>query len=66
MQHLKSELVLAVHRLLRIPEVVPNHLNVVASRLWLWYVCCPCRSLCSDIRREGLFQHWFSDDVLVI
>jgi len=40
MQHLESELVLAVHRLLRSPpEVVPNHLNVVASRLWLWYVC---------------------------
>ena len=39
MQH--SELLLAVHRLLRTPEVVPNHLNVVASRLWLWYVC-PC------------------------
>jgi len=43
MQHLESELLLAVHRLLRTPpEVVPNHLNVVASRLWLWYVCRPC------------------------
>jgi len=62
MQHLKSELVLAVHRLLRTPpEVVPNHLNVVASRLWLWYVCPYVRMF-----GERALQHWFSDDVLVI
>ena len=60
MQH--SELLLAVHRLLRTPEVVLNHLNVVASRLWLWFVCRPCVRMFGD---SGPFQHWFSDDVLV-
>jgi hypothetical protein len=63
MQHLESELLLAVHRLLETlgSRSEPSQRCSIAA---LVMVC--MSSLCSDVRREGPFNHWFSDDVLVI